>query len=825
MTTLGKYQILEQLGVGSMGTVHRARDTVLDREVALKTIRAGQSVEPEIKERFYREARACARLQHPHIITIHDFGEVDDTAYISMELLVGQDLRKVLEAKRSIPVEQKIELIAQVSDALGHAHRSGVVHRDIKPSNIFVLEDNSAKVLDFGIARLPASKLTVLGRVLGTPNYMAPEQIQGNICDCRSDLFSLAIVLFELLAGYHPFHSAYIPRSIVGQPPAKLRSVDTTFPSALENLLDKALQKSPGDRYQTAEEFSVELRRVINELGQSAGTASRNYQTANPALAAQPAPLSQTQVAPPSQTQVAPPSQTQVAPPSQTQVAPPSQTLTLGESGEARASEFFRLMQECDSALEGKLLDKARSILKEMQRLAAVDSRFKIAVLEYERQFGALETASRSAGNADSGTIARPSEVAPAAVPVSPPDRPQGGSSYAPSPAASLSSSASDVTRLFSARDNTPSSTATAQESGSFHSGEVLRGSDAGNQSFLGDVYIQDKPAPSSGGSAEKTVWEPQPLPERAEAAKRPVPNPVKRSFPRNRVQLIALAVACCVTVLLVGIAAAVHFLKAPKYSPQPAIGTAVVTSDSVPLFAGPSTAEKHLAVLRKGSKVNILRMPKFPNPEWMEVQQVGNIVGAPGYVGASALGGWSTFGLMQLFDPGDFSDLPQRIEYLEALRANIAGFGNADQDKAWLEIARQNIAIARDKKASSVASDNWQKNIGEAREALAKVSSNQSMAEPSQKMQREMADILEPPAAAAPPPTPPLPPVIRKSDTAADYRAAEDAYRNGQYAKAIQLLKHILSEDNHNPGAKSLLEKVEKAAAEEAAAASKAAQ
>jgi serine/threonine protein kinase len=800
MTTLGKYQILEQLGVGSMGTVHRARDTVLDREVALKTIRAGPSVEPEIKERFYREARACARLQHPHIITIHDFGEVDDTAYISMELLVGEDLRKVLEAKRNIPVEQKIELIAQVSDALGHAHRNGVVHRDIKPSNIFVLEDNSAKVLDFGIARLGASKLTVLGRVLGTPNYMAPEQIQGNICDSRSDLFSLAIVFFELLTGIHPFQSTYIPRNIVGQPPATLRSVDNNFPSAIENLLDKALQKSPEDRFQTAEEFSGELRRVINEVGKSAGTASHNYQTANPALAAQPALLSETQA------------------------APPSQTLTLGESGEARASEFFRLMQECDSALESKLLDKARSILKEMQRLAAVDSRFNIAVVEYERQLGALETVSRRAGNSDSDTIALPSTAPPSAVPAPAPFRPPVESSYAPSPPASLSSSASDVTRLFSRRD-IPSSTTTAQESGSFHTGEVLRGSDAGNQSLLSDVYIQDKPIPSSGSSAEKTVREPQPLPERAEAARRPAPNPVKRSFPRNRVQLIALAVACCLTVLVVGIMAALHFLRTPKYQPLPAIGTAVVMSDSVPLFAGPSTAEKHLAVLRKGSKVNILRMPKFPNPEWMAVQQVGNIAGAPGYVGASALGGWSTFALMQLFDPGDFSDLPQRIEYLEALRANIAGFGNADQDNAWVEIARQNIAIARDKKASSVAPDNWQKNIGEAREALAKVSSNQSMAERSNKMQQDIADLLEPPTpAAVPPPTPP-PPVIRKSDTAADYRAAEDAYRNGQYAKAIQLLKHILSVDNHNPGAKLLLEKVEKAAAEEAAAASRAGQ
>jgi serine/threonine protein kinase len=205
MTSIGKYQILEELGVGSMGTVYRARDTVLDREVALKTMRAGQYIDPEIKQRFYREARACARLQHPHIVTIHDLGEVNDTAYISMELLVGEDLRKIIEAHREIPLRSRIEIIAQVSDALSLAHKNGVIHRDIKPSNIFVLADNSAKVLDFGIARLSESGLTVVGRVLGTPNYMAPEQIQGSTCDARSDLFSLAIVFFELLTGTHPF--------------------------------------------------------------------------------------------------------------------------------------------------------------------------------------------------------------------------------------------------------------------------------------------------------------------------------------------------------------------------------------------------------------------------------------------------------------------------------------------------------------------------------------------------------------------------------------------------------------------------------------------
>ncbi len=300
------------------------------------------------------------------------------------------------------------------------------------------------------------------------------------------------------------------------------------------------------------------------------------------------------------------------------------------------------------------------------------------------------------------------------------------------------------------------------------------------------------------------------PLPVRAE----PASPPIARGINKWRVLGLSAIGFLLLMIVVVPTLQLKRPIRPPQYSPLPAIGTAVVTSDSVPLFAGPSTAEKQLAVLRKGSKVNILRMPKFPHPEWMEVQQVGDMVS--GYVGAPALGGWSTFALMRLFDPGDFSDLPQRIEYLEALRANIAGFPKADQDSAWLEIARQDIAIARDKKASSVAQDNWQINIGEAREALAKVSSHQSMAEPSKKMQQEIVGILEPRPEAAPRATTTPPAVIRKTDTAADYRAAEDAYRNGQYAKAIQLLKRILNVDNHNQDAKSLLEKVEKAEAEE---------
>src|SRR5215469_755725 len=188
MTTLGRYEILEKLGSGSMGVVYRARDSVLAREVALKTIRTGADVEPEMRERFYREARACASLQHPGIITIYDLDEVDRMAFIAMELLTGADFRKLIEERVAVPLETKLQAMIQICGALAHAHRQGIVHRDIKPSNLFLAGMRDAKVLDFGIARMPSSHLTVAGRILGTPNYMAPEQILGQPPEARSDL-------------------------------------------------------------------------------------------------------------------------------------------------------------------------------------------------------------------------------------------------------------------------------------------------------------------------------------------------------------------------------------------------------------------------------------------------------------------------------------------------------------------------------------------------------------------------------------------------------------------------------------------------------------
>ncbi|MBI3667319.1 MAG: serine/threonine protein kinase [Acidobacteria bacterium] len=266
MKTLGKYEILEKLGTGGMGTVFRARDTVLERDVAMKTIHTGADVDSELKQRFYREARSCAKLQHPHIVTVYDLGEQEDFAYIVMELLVGSDLRSIIAEKRPMPLETRLELSAQVCEGLAHAHRNGIVHRDIKPGNIFIQQGNWAKILDFGIARVTASQLTRAGAALGTPDYMAPEQIGGKPCETRTYLFAAALVFFEFLVSEHPFKGSNVAKRIVSEQPQSLCAIDTRMPASLEQLMARGLDKSPERRFQTGDEFAGALRAVREEL-------------------------------------------------------------------------------------------------------------------------------------------------------------------------------------------------------------------------------------------------------------------------------------------------------------------------------------------------------------------------------------------------------------------------------------------------------------------------------------------------------------------------------------------------------------------------------
>lgn len=262
MARIGKYELLEQLGSGSMGTVYRGRDTILDRPVAIKTIQTGYDVAEDVRERFYREARVCARLNHPNVVSVYDLGEEDGTCFIAMELLSGSDFGQLIERRENIPLALKLNAMAQVCEALAHAHREGVIHRDIKPSNLFLLADNRAKVVDFGIARLSASQLTRTGSVLGTPNYMSPEQLENAPCDGRSDLFSAGIVFFEFLTFHHPFEGNLIPRRIKEDRPDSLLAQNPGLPAELEAILMKALAKDPADRFATADEFAAALRDV-----------------------------------------------------------------------------------------------------------------------------------------------------------------------------------------------------------------------------------------------------------------------------------------------------------------------------------------------------------------------------------------------------------------------------------------------------------------------------------------------------------------------------------------------------------------------------------
>ncbi len=260
MPNLGRYQLHELLGQGAMGKVHRAYDPVLERDVAIKTMATGLDVDPEIRERFYREAKACARLQHPSIITVFDLGEIDRMAFIVMELLKGSDLKKIIVARTPIPLEKKVKIMMDVCSALSHAHKRGIIHRDIKPSNLFFSEGGEVKVLDFGIARLPSSRLTVANPILGTPNYLAPEVIRGiSPADARSDLFSAAVVFFQLLCYRHPFESDDIPKRIMHGLPSSLLEFDLSFPIALDRIFSKALASDPHQRYRSGDELAEDL--------------------------------------------------------------------------------------------------------------------------------------------------------------------------------------------------------------------------------------------------------------------------------------------------------------------------------------------------------------------------------------------------------------------------------------------------------------------------------------------------------------------------------------------------------------------------------------
>lgn len=263
---LGRYEITHKLGEGAMGVVYRAFDPLLERVVAIKTIKLDltPAEQGDFERRFFKEAKSAARLNHPAIVTVFDAGEVDNVAYIAMEFLEGRDLRQLIVKDQLLPVERVVEIIAQVADGLDYAHQNGVVHRDVKPANIMVLDNGAVKIADFGIAQLQTGAKTMTGNVLGTPKYMAPEQIMGKPVDGRADIFSLGVVLYQLLTGVSPFDASSVSTIMyrVIHEPAMLPSLVIKGVShAFEYILARALAKLPEHRYATAGEMAADLRR------------------------------------------------------------------------------------------------------------------------------------------------------------------------------------------------------------------------------------------------------------------------------------------------------------------------------------------------------------------------------------------------------------------------------------------------------------------------------------------------------------------------------------------------------------------------------------
>jgi non-specific serine/threonine protein kinase len=274
--TVSHYKILEKLGGGGMGIVYKAQDLKLDRIVALKFLPPDLTRDPEAKARFIHEAKAASALQHDNICTIHDIDEAQDgQLFLSMDFYDGETLKKEIE-RGPLPIDEAIDLAIQISRGLAKAHEAGMVHRDIKPANIIVTKEGEAKIVDFGLAKLAGqTKLTKAGSTVGTASYMSPEQARGEESDRRSDIWSLGVVLYEMIAGRPPFKGDYenaVIYSIVNTDPEPLTGVRTGVPRELERIVLKALAKEPGQRYQHVDELGTDLGALKRELGRS-GTA------------------------------------------------------------------------------------------------------------------------------------------------------------------------------------------------------------------------------------------------------------------------------------------------------------------------------------------------------------------------------------------------------------------------------------------------------------------------------------------------------------------------------------------------------------------------
>ncbi len=258
---IGRYRVVDRIGRGAMGVVYAAHDDLMDRDVAVKVMMTDLEAEPDIRARFMREAQVCATLAHRNIVTVFDIDEDNGRLFIVMELLRGLTLDKCLK-QRTLSIEEKVDLTLEVCEGLAVSSAAGVCHRDVKPGNLFLQADGGVKILDFGIARLASSSMTASGFIVGTPDYMSPEQARGVAIDQRSDIFSVGAVLYFMLAGRKPFAAPDLPavlHKVLSEDPPPL--YPAAAPPGLARIVAKALAKDPNDRFQDFPEFSLDLGR------------------------------------------------------------------------------------------------------------------------------------------------------------------------------------------------------------------------------------------------------------------------------------------------------------------------------------------------------------------------------------------------------------------------------------------------------------------------------------------------------------------------------------------------------------------------------------
>src|SRR5437763_14484300 len=260
LTKIGKYDVVEVLGKGGMPIVDKATDRRIGRMFAIKMMTGGFAESPDLLTRFYREAHSTAMLQHPNIVIVYDLGDQEGNPYLVMEYLDGEPMDKMISSKRELSMVEKLGFIIQCCTGLNYAHQRGIVHRDIKPANLMVLKNGDCKIVDFGIARVGDNSLTRTGQVVGTITYMSPEQINAQVVDGRTDIFSAGVMLYELLTGALPFDgkdTASTLLKIIHEPPPPLSNFLKNYPPELDQVINRALAQDREERYANTEDFAL----------------------------------------------------------------------------------------------------------------------------------------------------------------------------------------------------------------------------------------------------------------------------------------------------------------------------------------------------------------------------------------------------------------------------------------------------------------------------------------------------------------------------------------------------------------------------------------